>query len=111
MLELMADPALAQADRLELVVAYYAADNGGNSPSFEIIAEWMGIAKKTAHHVAMIMAAHGRAVSRRGKFWLTASQYTHPFIKENPELAKQLRPAKTEKEYLEDVQDLLIKES
>lgn len=83
LLDLLADKRLKQRDRVELVIAFYAADHGGNSPSFQHIADIMGISKGNAYKYAkeLTQDPFKRAVHRNGEFWLTNSTYTHPVIK------------------------------
>jgi hypothetical protein len=83
LLDLLKDTSIRQRDRVELIIAYYAADHGGNSPPFQIIADVMGISKGNAYRYALELAQpwRGRAVRRDGQFWLVESQYTHPVIK------------------------------
>lgn len=83
LLEMIAQKKLRQRDRVELVIAFYAADHGGNSPTYEKIGEILGIPRGNAYKFAMelTMAHQRRAVKRNGQFWLINSEYTHPVIK------------------------------
>jgi hypothetical protein len=73
-----------QRDRVELIVAFYAADHGGNSPTFDEIADVMKISRSNAHKYALelTLPTENRAVRRNGQYWLVSSVYTHPLIKE-----------------------------
>jgi len=84
LLELIADKKLRQRDRVELVIAFYAADHGGVSPTYEEIGKIMGISAGNAFNYAMELTRpwECRAVKRNGKFWLVNSQYSHPVIRE-----------------------------
>lgn len=93
LLELMANKHLRQRDRVELIIAFYAADHGGNSPTYEKIGEILGASKGNAYKFAMELTQpwECRAVKRNGQFWLINSRYTHPVIKS--EFSAVLRPS------------------
>lgn len=73
-----------QRDRIELIVAFYASEHGGNSPTFECMGKILKCGRSNAFLYAMELTRDDqrRAVRRNGKFWLVNSQYTHPVIKE-----------------------------
>lgn len=83
LLEIIADRKLHQRDRVELVIAFYAADHGGTPPTYDEIAAVIGIHRQNAYRFAMelLQTPHPRAVRRNGKFWLIDSRYSHPIIK------------------------------
>jgi hypothetical protein len=93
---LLQDRRLKQYDRVELIVAFYAGDHGGCSPSWQEIADVLTLAprkqrkghksaakvsKGNAYIYGMQLVGRGRARSLDGKFWLTHSQYSHPVIR------------------------------
>jgi hypothetical protein len=81
LLQLLKDTSIRQHTRVELIVAFYAYDHGGNAPPFQLIADIMDISKGNAYRYAMTLAARGSAISRHGDFWLVDSKYTHPLVK------------------------------
>lgn len=93
LMELLTQKRLRQRDRVELVIAFYAADHGGNSPTYDKIGEVLSTSKGNAYKFAMELTQSNerRAVKRNGQFWLINSQYTHPVIKQ--QFAGVLRPS------------------
>jgi hypothetical protein len=83
---------LLQRDRVELVIAFYALDHGGNSPTYEEIGAVLNIPRANAHRFAMELTRpwERRAIKRDGKIWLVQSDYSHPVLKE-PRFAKVMR--------------------
>lgn len=75
---------MRQRDRVELVIAFYAAEHGGNTPTYEKIGQVMGIPRANAHRFAMELTQpwERRAIKTNGKFWLVNSVYSHPIIRE-----------------------------
>lgn len=82
LLDLLTQGSLRQRDRVELVVAFYAAEHGGNSPTYEKIGEIMDIDRGNAYKYAMQLCSpwECRAIKKNGQFWLINSEYTHPVI-------------------------------
>lgn len=83
LLDLLTQKHLRQRDRVELIVAFYAADHGGNSPTYEKIGEVMDIDRGNAYKYAMQLCQpwECRAVKKNGQFWLVDSEYSHPVIR------------------------------
>jgi len=81
--DLLSQKQLYQRDRVELVIAFYAAEHGGNTPTYEKIADIMHIPRSNAYKFAMQLCSpwEKRAVKKNGKFWLIDSEYSHPVIK------------------------------
>lgn len=82
LLDLIAQKKLRQRDRVELIIAFYAASHGGNSPTYDKIGEILGTSKGNAHKYAMELTQpwECRAMKKNGQFWLINSEYTHPVI-------------------------------
>jgi len=85
LIELIANKDLLQRDRVELIIAFYAADHGGNTPTYEKIGKIMGISTGNAFNYAMQLTRpwECRAVKKNGEFFLVNSQYSHPVIRES----------------------------
>jgi hypothetical protein len=83
LLEMIAAKKLRQRDRVELIIAFYAVDHGGNSPTYEKIGEVLRTSRGNAYKFAMelTMPWECRATKKNGQFWLLNSQYTHPSIR------------------------------
>ena len=83
LLDMLSDKKLRQRDRVEMIIAFYAADHGGNSPTFDEIGAILGISKGNAYKYAMELTqdSERRAKRKNGTFWLVNSEYTHPVIK------------------------------
>ena len=67
-------------DRVEAVIAFYAADHGGQGPYAREIAAVLHIAKQNVERRMGELIAEGRACRHNGKYMLNAARYHHPAI-------------------------------
>ncbi len=70
-------------DRVEAVIAYYAADHGGQGPFAREIAAVLHIAKQNVERRMSELIAEGRASRHNGKYMLNAAHYDHPALKDD----------------------------
>jgi|SRR5579859_743948 len=67
-------------DRVEAVIAFYAAEHGGQGPYAREIAEVLNIAKQNVEQRMTELIAEGRARRHNGKYMLNAADYHHPAL-------------------------------
>jgi hypothetical protein len=85
--EWLADEGMRHADRVELLIALFADEHGGNAPTYQVLAEAMSDAlaprvfnRGTIYIYVMGLIAEGRAELKRGALFLRESRYSHPLL-------------------------------
>jgi hypothetical protein len=73
-------PELRTQDRVELVIACYCRDHGGNAPSMAEIAKVLHIKKAAVEHSILQLIATGRAERIDGKLSLIGAEYRHSLV-------------------------------
>src|SRR5579862_1401054 len=76
--ELIHDPALRVRDKVELAIAFYSRDHGGNAPSLAETARILGIAKQNVEKRLLELANQGRVERVDGKLVLKKTEQSHP---------------------------------
>ncbi len=74
---------LTQRDRVELIIASYAAEHGGNAPSWYVVAYVLKVSYVAAvlYATQLTTGEYPRAVKKGSEFWLIESEYSHPLIR------------------------------
>jgi len=82
--DLLTDSSLKVRDKVELVIAFYSQDHGGNAPSMKEIGDVLGIARQNVERRVLELVAQGRAERLDGKLILRRSSYSHPALPPDP---------------------------
>jgi hypothetical protein len=90
---LLLEAALKSRDKVELVIAYYSLDHGGNAPSMKETADVLGIARQNVERRILELIAEGRAERLDGKLILRKSSYSHPALADLPVQSGEHGPA------------------
>jgi hypothetical protein len=79
-LDFLLNPSLRQRDRVEAIIVMHKRDMRGDSPTFPLIGEVLGVSKQSAQRFGDELVMHGRARHECRRFILNEGEYRHPMF-------------------------------
>lgn len=79
-IDFLLDPSLRQRDRVEAIIVFHKRDMKGDSPSFPLIGEVLGVSKQSARRFGDELVKRGRAFHECDRFVLNEGEYLHPML-------------------------------